>query len=135
MDFKGKKGSEAGIGPLSVLDDHSCYLVALEQTGSTRGEAVRERLEGVFGNHYPAEAMLMDHGTPWWGARASRGWTQLSIWLMKQGMRCGFSGIRHPQTQGKVERMHGALEQARRRPGGERWLEQPWLEAFRTEYN
>jgi len=135
MDFKGQKGSAAAIGPLSVLDDHSRYLVALEQTGSTRSEAVRERLEDVFCSSGLPEAMLMDHGTPWWSARASRGWTQLSIWLMKQGIRCWYSGIRHPQTQGKVERMHGALEQARRRPGGERWLQQPWLNAFRTEYN
>lgn len=30
MDFKGQKGTGAMIGPLSVLDDHSRYLVALE---------------------------------------------------------------------------------------------------------
>src|SRR5580704_3566046 len=41
MDFKGPKGDHAAIGPLSVLDDHSRYVVGLEQTGSTRGEAVR----------------------------------------------------------------------------------------------
>ncbi len=135
MDFKGQKGASAAIGPLSVLDDHSRYLIALEQTGTTRVEAVRERLEGVFrGNGLP-EAMLMDHGVPWWGARAAHGWTQLSVWLMKQGVRCCFSGIGHPQTQGKVERFHGALEQARARPGAEAWLEQSWLDGFRQEYN
>ena len=118
-----------------MLDDHSRYLIALEQTGTTRVEAVRERLEGVFrGNGLP-EAMLMDHGVPWWGARAAHGWTQLSVWLMKQGVRCCFSGIGHPQTQGKVERFHGALEQARARPGAGAWLEQSWLDGFRQEYN
>jgi transposase InsO family protein len=134
MDFKGQKGAEAAIGPLSVLDDHSRYLVGLEQTGSTRGEVVRERLEGIFRGHGVPEAMLMDHGVPWWSARASDGWTQLLVWLMKQGVRCCFSGTGHPQTQGKVERLHGALEQARR-PGGHRWLQQNWLDAFRHEYN
>jgi len=135
MDFKGQKGSDAAIGPLSVLDDHSRYLVALEQTGTTRGEAVRERLEGVFRASGLPDAMLMDHGVPWWNARSNDGWTQLRVWLMKQGVRCYFSGIRHPQTQGKVERFHGALERARQRPGGEAWLEQGWLDRFRTEYN
>jgi transposase InsO family protein len=48
MDFKVQKAAKAAIGPLSVLDDHSRYLVALEQTGTTRGEAVRERLEASF---------------------------------------------------------------------------------------
>ena len=135
MDFKGQKGAEAAIGPLSVLDDHSRYLVALEQTGSTRGEVVRERLEGVFRQNGVPEAMLMDHGVPWWNAASSKGWTQLSVWLMRQGIRCWFSGIRHPQTQGKVERFHGALERARQRPDGERWLSQDWLDSFRQEYN
>ena len=104
MDFKGQKGADAAIGPLSVIDDHSRYLVALEQTGTTSGEAVRERLEGVFRHSGVPEAMLMDHGVPWWTASSSKGWTQLSLWLMRQGIRCCFSGIRHPQTQGKVER-------------------------------
>ncbi len=149
MDFKGQKGSKAAIGPLSVLDDHSRYLVALEQTGTTRGEAVRERLEGVFRTSGLPDAMLMDHGVPWWNARSPSGWTQLMVWLMKQGVRCCFSGIRHPQTQGphgqvlvrgvetqgKVERFHGALERARQRPGAEPWLEQSWLDGFRHEYN
>jgi transposase InsO family protein len=135
MDFKGQKGAEAAIGPLSVLDDHSRYLVGLEQIGSTRGEAVRERLEGIFRSHGVPDAMLMDHGVPWWSARAAAGWTQLLVWMMQQGVRCCFSGVGHPQTQGKVERFHGALEQARRRPDGQRWLEQDWLDAFRHEYN
>ena len=29
---------------------------------------------------------------------------------MAQGIQIRFSGVRHPQTQGKVERMHGALQ-------------------------
>jgi transposase InsO family protein len=135
MDFKGQKGDQAAIGPLSVLDDHSRYVVGLEQIGSTRGEAVRERLEDIFRSHGVPEAMLMDHGVPWWSARAADGWTQLLVWMMQQGVRCFFSGVGHPQTQGKVERFHGALEQARRRPGGQRWLQQDWLDDFRHEYN
>ncbi len=135
MDFKGQKGSDAAIGPLSVLDDHSRYLVALQQTGTTRLEVVRERLEDIFQRNGLPDAMLMDHGVPWWNGSTRHGWTQLSIWMMRQGIRCCFSGVRHPQTQGKVERFHGALERARQRGDGDRWLEQPWLDAFRQEYN
>ena len=39
MDFKGQKGTSASCGPLSVLDDHSRYLVGLEQIGTTRADA------------------------------------------------------------------------------------------------
>ena len=135
MDFKGQKGSSAAVGPLSVLDDHSRYLIALEQTGTTRSEAVRERLEGAFRSSGLPDALLMDHGVPWWNARSGNGWTKLMVWLMKQGVRCHFSGVRHPQTQGKVERFHGSLERARSRAGAEQWLTQGWLNNFRHEYN
>ncbi len=136
MDFKGQKENPAAIGPLSVLDDHSRYATALEQTGTTRAEAVRERLEGVFAHSGLPEEMLMDHGVPWWNRSAPSGWTQLLVWLMKQGIGCHFSAIRHPETQGKVERFHHSLERARTRRGAQdQWLEQSWLDAFRHEYN
>jgi len=135
MDFKGQKGSDADIGPLSVIDDHSRYLVALEQTGSTRNEVVQECLQGVFRANGLPDAMLMDHGCPWWSAKSASGWTRTMVWLMRQGIRCHFSAIRHPQTQGKVERFHGSLERARSRPGAQQWLTQSWLDNFRREYN
>jgi hypothetical protein len=136
MDFKSPKGWQQAGGPLSVLDDHSRYALVLAALGSTQGEAVREQLEIAFRDCGVPEAMLMDHGIPWWSAQAPSGWTRLTVWLMKQGIRCYFSGYRHPQTQGKVERFHGALEMARRRrglpPAEQR---QAWLDEFRQEYN
>jgi transposase InsO family protein len=117
MDFKSPKGWGKPVGPLSILDDASRYMIALDGTWSTRSELVRERLEAAFVHCGVPEAMLMDHGIPWWNQNAVGGWTQLTVWLMKQGVRLYFCGVRHPQTQGKVERFHGALEMARRRRG------------------
>jgi len=136
MDFKSPKGWNHGIGPLSVLDDCSRYAVLLHGTWSTRGEAVREQLESAFqSSGMPAE-MLMDHGIPWWNGQGPRGWTRLTVWLMKLGVELHFSGVRHPQTQGKVERFHGTLEKARRRRGlPVPALHQAWLDEFRQEYN
>jgi transposase InsO family protein len=136
MDFKGPVGWDAPVGPLSILDDHSRYAVALAGTWSTQAEEVRERLEEAFQSSGVPEAMLMDHGTPWWNMQALTGYTWLTVWLMKQGIRMHFSGYRHPQTQGKVERFHGALEAAMQRRGlPVREQRQPWLDAFRYEYN
>jgi len=43
---------------------------------------------------------------------------------------------RHPQTQGKVERFHGALSAAMQRRGiPARAQRQIWLDEFRHEYN
>ena len=136
MDFKSPKGWNAHLGPLSVLDDHSRYAVVLEQLRSGQGAAVQERLERAFRDCGLPEAMLMDHGQPWWNAQSAGGWTQLSVWLMRLGIRLYYSGVRHPQTQGKVERFHGALERARRRYGmAGTALDQAWLDRFREEYN
>lgn len=136
MDFKGPVGWEHPVGPLSVLDDHSRYLIALEGTWTTRAAAVRERLTAVFHHCGLPQELLMDHGTPWWNEQAPSGWTQLLVWIMKQGIRCHFSGYRHPQTQGKVERLHGSLDRARRLRGvTPEALDQTWLDGFRYEYN
>jgi transposase InsO family protein len=136
MDFKSPKGWNQAVGPLSVLDDCSRYAVLLQGTWSTRGEVVREQLEGAFQSHGMPAEMLMDHGVPWWSGTGARGWTRLTVWLMKQGVGLWFSGVRHPQTQGKVERFHGTLEQARRKRGlPVAQVQQPWLDEFRQEYN
>jgi transposase InsO family protein len=136
MDFKGPVGWQAPVGPLSVLDDHSRYAIALAGTWSTRAEPVRERLEEAFQRcGVPAE-MLMDHGTPWWNMKAATGWTWLTVWLMRQGIRLHFSGYRHPQTQGKVERFHRSMAATMKRrgfPSPEQ--RQDWLDRFRHEYN
>jgi transposase InsO family protein len=136
MDFKGPVGWQAPVGPLSILDDHSRYAITLQGTWSSQAELVKERLEEAFHRCGVPEEMLMDHGTPWWNMKAATGWTWLTVWLMKQGIRMHFSGYRHPQTQGKVERFHGSLEAAMQRRGWPAEQErQQWLDAFRYEYN
>jgi transposase InsO family protein len=134
MDFKGPKGWPQTVGPLSVLDDHSRYLIALSATDSTHGAAVQKRLEEAFERCGLPEAMLMDHGTPWWSTYSLWGGTQLSLWLMRQGIQLHWSRIRHPQTQGKVERFHGCLQRALQRRGPTE-NHQAWLDAYRWEHN
>jgi len=135
MDFKGPKGWPQPVGPLSVLDDHSRYVIVLAANGSTDGRPVREQLESAFQRCGVPAAMLMDHGIPWWSQQAPSGRTKLSLWLMRQGIRLCWSGVRHPQTQGKVERFHGSLQRALRRRGSPRENLQAWLDAYRWEHN
>ena len=75
MDFKGPKNWPQTIGPLSVIDDHSRYLVTLDTVGRTDGHLVREQLERAFERCGVPEAMLMDHGTPWWDWQSFSGRT------------------------------------------------------------
>ena len=136
MDFKGMPATRTGCLPLSFLDDHSRFLVGLFATGGTGGKGVQQCARQVFERDGLPDAMLMDHGAPWWNMQGTSGWTWVTVWLMKQGIRLYLSGYRHPQTQGKVERHHGSLETAmwkRPKPEGKSW--QTWLDEYREEYN
>jgi len=136
MDFKGPKSWHQAVGPLSVLDDHSRYLIALEALGSTKAVPVRERLERAFVECGVPQSMLMDHGVPWWSrAGPQAATTGLALWLMQQGILLYWSGFRHPQTQGKVERFHGSLQRALDKRGLSGESPQSWLDRYRWEHN
>jgi hypothetical protein len=135
MDFKGPRGWPQPTGPLSILDDHSRYLIVLAANGTTHAEPVRQQLEEAFLRCGVPEEMLMDHGSPWWGHMAPLGHTHLSLWLMRQGIRLCWSRIRHPQTQGKIERFHGSLHRTLLRRGAPQRDLQAWLDHYRWEHN
>src|SRR5258708_1575340 len=96
MDFKGMCEARKPCLPLVLLDDHSRYLVGLFALQSTQAQPVCEKLTDTFQQYGIPEALLMDHGTPWWNTQSSAGWTWLTVWLMRQGIRLYLSGIRHP---------------------------------------
>lgn len=136
MDFKGPQGFNKGspVGPLAIEDDHSRFLLALKHLGSTKLEGVRDTLQETFECAGVPEAMLMDHGTPWWNPISPWGMTELTVWIMRQGIRVIRSGVMHPQTQGKVERGNGSLQRAVNCRGGNP-EDQAWLDMFSREYN
>src|SRR5262245_59142904 len=95
--------------PLSVLDDHSRYAVGLVALPALETVDVQSALTSCFERYGVPRAMLMDHGVPWWSATNEGGLTTLSVFLLKQGIRLLYGRVRHPQTQGKVERFHRTL--------------------------
>ena len=73
----------------------------------------------------------------WWNHANGYGLTRLSVDLMKQGIRLYIGAVRHPQTQGKVERLHRTLEEALQHATAQRTFPgwQEFLRNFRAEYN
>lgn len=138
MDFKGEyRLGRQKCYPLSLLDDCSRYLHGLWPLSSTGGAGVQQSLEGYFRAHGVPLSILVDHGTPWFSSRNATGLTWVAVWLLKQGVVLRYSGVGHPQTQGKVERFHQTLKARTKHRGvptslGE-W--ERWARAFRQEYN
>ncbi|WP_151114759.1 IS481 family transposase [Hypericibacter adhaerens] len=110
MDFKGHFALGTGrCHPLTVLDDHSRYALAIGACGDERETTVRERLTGVFRRYGLPLRLLADNGAPWGTAGPERH-TRLTVWLMDLGVGVCHGRPYHPQTQGKDERFHRTLK-------------------------
>ncbi len=107
MDFKGPLEMANGqvCHPLTVLDDHSRFLVGLRACRRQQGRTVRAQLCELFECYGLPERMLMDNGSVWKGYHS-----KLSYWLIRLGLVVTHGRVRHPQTQGKDERLHRTLQ-------------------------
>lgn len=130
MDFKGEFAMSGGTCyPLTVVDDHSRFALGIYALPSVRSVGAQRSLHTIFASYGLPEAMLMDHGSPWWSTTNGYGLTTLSVWLIKHDIRLVWSRIRHPQTQGKVERFHRTLKNDVLRQGRPDSLAD-WQQAF-----
>lgn len=137
-DFKGPMGrSGARDEPLSVLDDHSRYGVGLYAMRDHCWERVRDCFIDVFERCGKPRQILLDHGTPWWNQQNGWGLSRLSVFLIEQDIDLIFGRVRHPQTQGKVERFHSTLKRSMVHEGlpecWEQWQER--YDRFLERYN
>jgi transposase InsO family protein len=107
MDFKGHFEIANGsvCHPLTVLDDHSRFLIGLKACPNEHAKTVQGQLKDIFGCYGLPERMLMDNGSTWKGFH-----TGLTFWLVRLGIQVVHGRIHHPQTQGKDERLHRTLK-------------------------
>lgn len=112
MDFKGPFHLlEGGLcQPLTVLDDHSRFLLGLRACPNQLGSTVKMQLTAIFEEYGLPDRMLMDNGSPWGDDINSRH-TKLTTWLLRLGISISHGRPYHPQTQGKDERLHRTLKE------------------------
>jgi len=108
MDFKGHfPAGSARCHALTVLDDHSRYVVCLQALANEGFATTQQRLIQAFRRYGLPWRMTMDNGAPW-GERGR--YTRFEAWLMRLGIGVSHSRPYHPQTQGKDERFHRTLK-------------------------
>lgn len=111
MDFKGYFALAEGgyCHPLTVLDDHSRFLLGLKACPNETSQTVQEHLSEIFRCYGLPERILVDNGSPW-GHGADSPLTILTVWLIRLGVQIYHGHPYHPQTQGKDERLHRTLQ-------------------------
>lgn len=111
MDFKAPfQVGEEDCTPLTILDDHSRYLICLQACNNQRRETVQGHLTAVFHQYGLPEMILTDNGPPWGSSSNDPHYTGLMVWLLRSGILAIRSRPYHPQTLGKDERLHRSLK-------------------------
>jgi transposase InsO family protein len=94
--------------PLSILDDHSRYLLAFEPLIDRTMARAWEVLWNVMGEVGMPASILCDNAFNTMGIDRPVGLSWFDARLIRVGIRPVHGRPYHPQTQGKVERMHGS---------------------------
>lgn len=129
-DFKGPMGrAGARDEPLTMLDDHSRFALGVFALPDHKLERVQDCFLRVFERYGLPRQLLLDHGIPWWNGHNGWGISRLSVFFIQQNIDLIFGRVRHPQTQGKIERFHRTLARSMIHQGlPERW--EQWQERY-----
>lgn len=113
MDFKGPfplSRSRGSCYPLTLLDDHSRFALALHACSAQHGGTVQPVLVQAFQRYGLPERILCDNAGPWGSSEPRTRFTRLEVWLLRLGVELTHGRPHHPQTQGKCERFHRTLQ-------------------------
>jgi transposase InsO family protein len=109
-DFKGWHALRTGrVTPLTLLDDHSRFLLSATCLPNERAGPVQAVLTAVFRRYGLPWAVLCDNGSPW-GSSTPSARTRLGAWFIRLDIRLLHGRPSHPQTHGKLERLHRTLK-------------------------
>lgn len=139
MDFMGHRALDQGrVHPLTVIDDHSRFALLLNACANQQQTTVKAQWTAVCCQVGLPQIILCDNGAPW-GTAGMGGLTSREAWLLLLGIEPWHGRPHHPQTQGKVERLHGTIAAEVFAPHPTPFADLPSLQAafdaFRMRYN
>ena len=108
-DFKGEFRMKDGhyCYPLDIIDDHSRFAIRVAPHLGT-ANVVIPVFRDAFREFGMPDAILSDNGAQFAGFK--KGYTQFERWLMDLDILPIHGRIKHPQTQGKIERFHRTMK-------------------------
>jgi len=137
-DFKGRfrLKDRSYCRPFTLTDNHSRYVLACEAGVAETTAFVRGCMENAFREGGLPEVIRTDNGSPF-VAPGILALTQLSVWLMKLGIKTERTDPGCPGQNARHERMHRSLKAALN--CGNIFVtqaeQQAWFSHWREEFN
>ena len=89
-----------------AVDDRSRAILGLEVTDSATTDVAISLVVGVIERFGKPKRILTDHGCQFTCSKADGGISRFDIFCEEMGIEHVMGRVKHPQTQGKVERVH-----------------------------
>lgn len=108
-DFKGEflTADNRYCYPLTILDDSSRYSIKIACFPNTKNVVINAFKQAFYEFGMPS-SVLSDNGSQFAGFK--HGFTMFEKFLMNNDILPIHCRIKHPQTQGKIERFHGSMK-------------------------
>lgn len=108
-DFKGEFLTRDGryCFPLNIIDDCSRFSIKIAPHTNT-ANVVLPAFQSAFYEFGVPDSVLSDNGAQFAGFKG--GYTNFEKWLMNNNVLPIHCRIKHPQTQGKIERFHRTMK-------------------------
>ena len=138
IDFKGWFRTSADhkkCYPLTLIDAFSRYLLRCEALLDPDGRHVRQILDSAFQEYGLPAAIRSDGGPPFASTGPAR-LTELSVWLLRLGIRIEIIAPAKPQQNGRLERLHRTLKaETASPPAADLDAQQRIFDRWRGQYN
>lgn len=136
-DFKGQFRTGDGIEcfPLTIVDQHSRYILDVRGLLSTRNTGVFPVFKRLFREHGLPRVIHTDNGTPF-TTTAIHGFSELNVWWLRLGIAHSRTEPGKPQQNGAHERMHLTLKRETAMPAKPNLVaQQRRFNGWRHEFN
>jgi putative transposase len=137
IDFKGQFRTLDHLWcyPLTLLDQHSRYLLACRGQLDCSADPAQQRVEDALREFGLPDGIHSDNGAPF-SSNAIAGLSQMSVHWLKLGIRIERSRPGCPQDNAIHERMHRTLKDCTTHPPAKNLrAQQRRFDHFRREYN
>lgn len=94
---------------LVIEDDASRFIVGCGEFGNATAENTRSVFAQAFALHGLPKQVLTDHGTQFVNVHGEEGEHEFADWLKSLKVKPIYARVKHPQTNGKIERLFQTL--------------------------